>query len=167
MSTRTSGGICIGACEFGNTRFVIQPPEIAITILTLRRRRRFRHPALRQHWRAVLQSPVVHCKQADSIEPKVWSEFTRDAEVKQGTPAKPIGCIECRQTGFYGRIGLYEMLEMTDAFKAKVKPDGDLQSLREQAKADGIQILRTSGAKKVASGLTTIDEVLRVTPIIG
>jgi len=108
-----------------------------------------------------------HCKKAEPIEAEVWQEFTQGAEVEQRNPAKPVGCLECRQTGFKGRVGLYEMLEMTDAIKSQVRPDGDLQSLRKQARDDGLQTLRISGAKKVAAGLTTIDEVLRVTPIGG
>jgi len=58
------------------------------------------------------------------------------------------------------------MLEMTNAIKPLVKPGGDLQELRAQAKEDGLLTLRHSGAKKVAQGLTTMEEVLRVTPFV-
>jgi len=87
-------------------------------------------------------------------------------EIEIDQPHKPVGCIECRQTGFLGRLGLYEMLEMTNAIKPLVKPDGDLQELRDQAKKDGLLTLRHSGAKKVSQGLTTMEEVLRVTPFV-
>ncbi|MBT8113781.1 MAG: hypothetical protein KJP04_00260, partial [Arenicella sp.] len=63
-------------------------------------------------------------------------------------------------------IGLYEMLEMTSDFKKLVLPDSDLQELREQAQKDGLQTLRNSGTKKVAEGMTTMEEVLRVSPIV-
>ncbi|MCL4121538.1 UNVERIFIED_CONTAM: hypothetical protein GTU68_001345 [Idotea baltica] len=89
-----------------------------------------------------------HCKTSDS------------------NPAKPEGCLECRQTGFLGRIGLYEMLEMTETLKATVSPGCDLQKLRKQSQRDGLKTLRHSGAKKVAQGLTTMPEVLRVTPFV-
>ncbi|MCL4164526.1 UNVERIFIED_CONTAM: hypothetical protein GTU68_022793 [Idotea baltica] len=82
------------------------------------------------------------------------------------SPAKPEGCLECRQTGYLGRIGLYEMLEMTQSLKKLVTPGGDLQHLRKQTKQDGLKTLRQSGAKKVALGLTTMSEVLRVTPFV-
>ena len=104
------------------------------------------------------------CKQDHAIDEIAWTEFINGIEIDQNQAAKPVGCIKCRQTGFYGRIGLYEMLEMTSNMKDLVSEGGDLQSLRTQAIDDGLQMLRVSGAKKVASGLTTIDEVLRVTP---
>lgn len=107
-----------------------------------------------------------HCKQPDSIDPTIWSEFIQGAEIEVATPCKPVGCLECRQTGFLGRMGLYEMLEMTRAIKPLIKSDGDLEQLRVQANKDGLQTLRHSGAKKVSQGLTTIDEVLRVTPFM-
>jgi general secretion pathway protein E len=105
-----------------------------------------------------------HCKVSDVIEPARWEKFTLGAEIDPTSTCKPVGCVECRQTGFMGRIGLYEMLEMTNPIKKLVVPDCDLQDLREQSQQDGLLTLRHSGAKKVAEGLTTIEEVLRVTP---
>ncbi|NND00577.1 MAG: type II/IV secretion system protein, partial [Gammaproteobacteria bacterium] len=108
-----------------------------------------------------------HCKQAAPIDDSLWSDFIRGSKIDQGTPYKPAGCLECRQTGFLGRIGLYEMLEVTENLKSFVNPGSDLQALRGQAIEDGLKTLRVSGANKVAAGLTTIGEVLRVTPIVG
>jgi general secretion pathway protein E len=107
-----------------------------------------------------------HCKTEGPIDTVVWDEFTRGLDVELTNPSQPVGCLECRQTGFMGRIGLYEMLEMTQELKDLVIPDSDLQRLRKQAFADGLQTLRTSGARKVAEGITTIDEVMRVTPVV-
>lgn len=106
------------------------------------------------------------CKEPTTIEENEWKEFCLNEEIKLENLCKPVGCIECRQTGFLGRIGLYEMLEMTSALQEKVTPSCDLQSLRQQSRQDGLITLRQSGAKKIAQGLTTIDEVLRVTPFI-
>jgi len=107
-----------------------------------------------------------HCKEPDTIDPDEWENFSQGAGFKADTPCKPVGCIECRQSGFLGRLGLYEMLEMTNQIKPLVKPDGDLQALRVQAQQDGLMTLRHSGAKKVSQGLTTMEEVLRVTPFV-
>ncbi len=74
------------------------------------------------------------------------------------------GCQECRDTGYKGRVGLYEIMQMTDSVKRKILPDGDISDLRDQAVKDGMEPLRVSGARKVASGLTTMSEVLRVAP---
>ncbi len=107
-----------------------------------------------------------NCKQPDELDPAVWESFSDGMDLELESPCKPVGCIECRQTGFLGRVGLYEMLEMTSSLKSRVKPDSDLESLRAQTQADGLLTLRYSGAKKVSQGLTTIEEVLRVTPFV-
>ncbi len=107
-----------------------------------------------------------HCKQPEDVDATIWQEFTQGLDVELSSPCKPVGCLECRQTGFLGRVGLYEMLEMTDNLKTVVKPESDLTELRKKTKEDGLLTLRHSGAKKVASGLTTMEEVLRVTPFV-
>ena len=79
-------------------------------------------------------------------------------------PFRPVGCVDCRLTGFKGRLGLYELLVVTEAFKDKVSKEPSIDALRRQAVADGMQPLRLGGALKVAEGLTTIDEILASTP---
>jgi general secretion pathway protein E len=79
-------------------------------------------------------------------------------------PYKPVGCVDCRMTGFMGRMGLYELLSVSQAFKEKVTQSPDLASLRRQAVADGMRPLRLAGALRVAEGLTTLEEVLTATP---
>jgi len=79
-------------------------------------------------------------------------------------PYKPVGCLECRHTGYRGRAGLYELLVMSDAARGAVHPSVDAAALRRQAIKDGMRPLRLAGAMKVAEGLTTIEEVLRSTP---
>ena len=79
-------------------------------------------------------------------------------------PYKPVGCLECRHTGYRGRAGLYELLLMTDAARAHVHPQLDATALRKRAVKDGMRPLRLAGAMKVAEGLTTLEEVMRTTP---
>ena len=79
-------------------------------------------------------------------------------------PFKPVGCVDCRMTGFRGRMGLYELLTVTEAFKDKVSSSPNIDALRRQAVGDGMRPLRLAGALKVAEGLTTIDEILATTP---
>ncbi|MBI5275452.1 MAG: Flp pilus assembly complex ATPase component TadA [Burkholderiales bacterium] len=79
-------------------------------------------------------------------------------------PYKPVGCVDCRMTGFRGRMGLYELLTVTEAFKDKVTREPGMAPLRRQAVADGMRPLRLAGALRVAEGLTTIEEVLTATP---
>ena len=80
-------------------------------------------------------------------------------------PYKPVGCLDCRMTGFRGRAGLYELLTVSDAARACMHPVADTPKLRQQAVQDGMRPLRLAGAMKVAEGLTTLAEVLRTTPV--
>jgi len=79
-------------------------------------------------------------------------------------PFKPVGCLECRMTGYRGRAGLYELLSITEPARAAISPLPDVTKLRTQALVDGLCPLRMAGAMKVAEGVTTVEEVLRATP---
>jgi general secretion pathway protein E len=81
-------------------------------------------------------------------------------------PYKPVGCLECRHTGFRGRAGLYELMTLSDAARTAIHPNLDAAALRRQAVKEGMRPLRLAGAMKVAEGLTTLDEVLRSTPAL-
>jgi len=77
---------------------------------------------------------------------------------------KPVGCLECRMTGFIGRVGIYETLLYTSAIKELVGAGADLAKIRDLAYREGMKALRISGAMKVAAGTTTIEEVLKTAP---
>ncbi|WP_062060889.1 GspE/PulE family protein [Cellvibrio sp. OA-2007] len=106
-----------------------------------------------------------HCKEEGEITQAHWQELV--APWKVNLPARvyrPVGCLECRNTGYLGRQGLYEILMLSDTLKEKVTSDCNLQELRKLAMKEGMRTLRLSGAQKVAAGLTTMEEVLRVAP---
>ncbi len=75
-----------------------------------------------------------------------------------------VGCVECRDSGYRGRAGLYEIMPLDPALKALVTPGTDLQALRREALAQGMNSLRMAGIDKVNAGVTTMTEILRVTP---
>jgi len=77
---------------------------------------------------------------------------------------KPVGCVDCRMTGYMGRMGLYELLSVSETLKGLVTKEPNLTGLRRQAVADGMRPLRLAGALRVAEGVTTIEEVLSATP---
>ncbi|GAB3769028.1 GspE/PulE family protein [Ramlibacter monticola] len=79
-------------------------------------------------------------------------------------PYRAVGCVDCRMTGFLGRMGLYELLTVGEAFKEQVMRDPAAPALRRLAVADGMRPLRLAGALRVAEGLTTLEEVLTATP---
>ena len=82
---------------------------------------------------------------------------------KPASVYRPIGCPECRQTGYRGRTGIYELLSVSEGFARVVRESGEIQKLRQQSVADGMKPLRIAGAMKVVEGVTTADEVLKVT----
>lgn len=106
-----------------------------------------------------------HCKQPAIVSTGDWNTLTRPwsaATPKQVYHA--VGCIECRETGYHGRAGLYEIMVLNDRLKNLITAETDLGQLRQQAYREGMHSLRLAGAQKVAAGLTTVAEVLRVTP---
>ncbi|CAI2799998.1 MULTISPECIES: GspE/PulE family protein [Pseudomonas fluorescens group] len=75
-----------------------------------------------------------------------------------------VGCVECRNSGYRGRAGVYEIMVLNEALKTLITPGADVQALRQAAVAQGMCSLRMAGVQKVQAGLTTLAEVLRVTP---
>lgn len=74
-----------------------------------------------------------------------------------------VGCDECRQTGYRGRLGIFELLRVDDAVRRKIQATATATEINAAARADGMTSLRQDGVAKVLAGKTTVDEVLRVT----
>jgi general secretion pathway protein E len=110
-----------------------------------------------------------HCKQAGGMRAEdetAWNELV--APWKSGKPAQlyfPVGCLECRMTGYLGRVGIYEIMPLSLEMKKLVAGKADLVKLRAQAQKDGMKPLRIGGARKVATGLTTLQEIMKVAPL--
>jgi general secretion pathway protein E len=107
-----------------------------------------------------------HCKQeTDAPDEALWKDLVAPWRSKLPRHVyKPVGCLECRRTGYFGRTGLIELLVVSDEIRSIVADGADLSALRTQAARDGLRSLRVSGAEKIAKGLTTMDEVLRAAP---
>ncbi|MBN1378496.1 MAG: type II/IV secretion system protein [Gammaproteobacteria bacterium] len=105
------------------------------------------------------------CKKPAQLDENAWKGMLSPWKTAMPkTVYEPVGCLDCRQTGFRGRIGLYEIFIMSDALKTMNKPNMDFTEFRKLAVKEGMLPLRLSGAQKIAAGLTTIAEVLKVTP---
>ncbi|WP_288473362.1 GspE/PulE family protein, partial [uncultured Pseudomonas sp.] len=105
------------------------------------------------------------CKTPTELDPAAWQELTKPWNAPLPTGAmQPVGCPECRDTGYRGRAGVYEILTLSDSLRELVTADTDITALRRQAFKEGMRSLRLSGAQKIAAGFTTVEEVLRVTP---
>ena len=106
-----------------------------------------------------------NCKQAAELSDEEWDGLV--APWKAQNPKhmfKAAGCLECRNTGYKGRIGLYEMMSFSPAIKKLITSNFDIDALRQEAMRSGMKPLRLRGAQKVAEGVTTVEEVLRVVP---
>ncbi|MEE9180728.1 MAG: type IV-A pilus assembly ATPase PilB [Vicinamibacteria bacterium] len=84
-------------------------------------------------------------------------------EAKNATIFKGQGCTTCNNTGYKGRVGLYEVLECTDEIRQMILEGASAMEIKKQAIEDGMLTLRRSGLQKIADGQTTIDEVVRET----
>lgn len=112
----------------------------------------------------LVRSLCHHCKEA--YQP---SEFElREIGITKEQASKitfyrPKGCDECANTGYSGRMGIYEIMPVDDRIRALVSKNVDAGQIRKEARNQGVKFLRQDGAQKVMQGLTSIEEVLRVT----
>lgn len=108
------------------------------------------------------------CKQPGGMrveDEAAWNALV--APWKSKPPAKiyrPVGCLDCRMTGYKGRVGIYEIMPLSAELKQLIATGADLDGLRQQAMREGVKSLRIAGARKVAAGLTTIEEIMKVAP---
>ncbi|MGZ5230093.1 MAG: GspE/PulE family protein, partial [Burkholderiales bacterium] len=107
-----------------------------------------------------------HCKEKQDLDESAWEMLVAPwkAATPKGTTYVNKGCLECRMTGYMGRMGVYELMVMTPDLRKAISGETDLDGLRERAFREGMKPLRISGAMKIAAGQTTIDEVMTVAP---
>lgn len=106
-----------------------------------------------------------HCKSRVDIDEETWHGLV--SPWKAAKPARvnaATGCLECRMTGYRGRTGIYEMLPFGSAMKKLVIKDAEIAEIRALAQREGMKPLRLGGAEKVAAGLTTVEEIIKITP---
>jgi len=105
------------------------------------------------------------CKAPHEITDAEWASITLPFKAtKPASVMKAVGCLECRNTGYRGRSGIYEMLTITPKLRKLIKPETDLSMLKNMAYQEGMQPLMLNGAEKVAAGMTTVEELLKVAP---
>ncbi|UCF87913.1 MAG: type II secretion system ATPase GspE [bacterium] len=106
----------------------------------------------------------AHCKEQFEPLPEEMEEIgIEPKELPEGGLWRGAGCVHCLDTGYLGRTGIYELLVVTDSIKATVLRNPDSGSIKRAALAEKMRTLRQDGARKVLKGITTIEEVLRVT----
>ena len=114
----------------------------------------------------LIRTICPHCKVQTDLDDATWENLVAPwkAPNPKGTTAIGKGCLECRMTGYMGRMGIYETMVLSPEVKRHITETTDLESFREAAYKDGLKPLRINGAMKVAAGLTTIDEILKTAP---
>jgi len=114
----------------------------------------------------LLRTLCPHCKEPHELDESAWEHLVspwKAAKPKDSTYLAK-GCLDCRMTGYMGRIGIYETMVMTPELKKAITPETDLAALQDKAYKGGMKPLRISGAMKIAAGLTSVDEVLQTAP---
>ena len=112
-----------------------------------------------------------HCKEVRPLNENTataeqWKELVSPWNVSMPKEIyTAVGCEACRNTGYKGRIGLYEIMPISNELKKLIAKDVSLDALKRQAYHEGILPLRIEGARRIAEGLTTLEEVLRVVPL--
>ena len=113
----------------------------------------------------LVRTLCAHCKSPDGeLNDDIWESIGGAWNIpKPAKVYKAVGCPECRQTGYRGRTGLYELLTVSEDFTSMIGKQTELNTMRAQAVTDGMKPLRIAGAHKIIEGLTTAEEVLKVT----
>ncbi len=105
-----------------------------------------------------------HCKQESVLNDEEMARL--EIQLPEGAPKLKVwfgeGCVRCRYTGMYGRMAIFELFEATEKIKRLIKNEGDVREILKIAKQDGMTPLRESAIRKLAQGITTADEILRV-----
>jgi len=114
----------------------------------------------------LLRTLCPHCKEKHELEDSAWEHLVSPwkAPTPRGSTYIAKGCLDCRMTGYMGRVGIYETMVMTPELRKAITPETDLAGLQDKAYKEGMRPLRIAGATKVAMGLTTVDEVLQTAP---
>jgi type IV pilus assembly protein PilB len=104
-----------------------------------------------------------HCKKEEDLPPEILLEAGfREEELGSFTVFGPVGCDKCVK-GYKGRVGIYQVMPISESINRIILEGGNVLQLGEQAKAEGVADLRESGLRKIKSGITSLEEIDRVT----
>jgi type IV pilus assembly protein PilB len=105
------------------------------------------------------------CKQTAAIPDETLIEAGFKEEELDGTwlPYKPVGCERCGGSGYKGRVGIYQIMPISEDVERIILAHGTALEIEEQARRDGVKTLREAGLVKVKQGLTSLEEVLSCT----
>ena len=102
-----------------------------------------------------------HCKKAMNIGLEVADYFPKITDPNQKI-FSPEGCLQCDNKGFKGRVAIYELLEVSESLEKLIMKKASSKQIYRQAVTEGFESIRQAGLNKVETGLTSLDEVLRL-----
>jgi type IV pilus assembly protein PilB len=108
---------------------------------------------------------LCNCKQPLQVDEEALLQAGFAESDLDGTwqPFRPVGCPQCAGSGYKGRVGIYQVMPVTEPMQRIILSNGNAMQIAEQAAREGVRDLRRSGLLKVRQGLTSIEEVLGVT----
>jgi len=108
---------------------------------------------------------LCHCKKPEDIPPEALlrAGFTEADLDASWQPFGPVGCENCKGTGYKGRVGIYEVMPISDDMRQLIMRNGNALDIAELAQKEGIRNLRQSGLLKVKAGITSLEEIEAVT----
>ncbi len=113
----------------------------------------------------LVRTLCLHCKETEDIDDTLWEALIQPWSLpKPEKIGQSKGCPECRNTGYLGRVGLYELLTVTPHLRRLFVPGVNEDDLRQKAFDQGMRPLRFSAAQQIAAGITTFEEVMNVLP---
>ncbi len=105
-----------------------------------------------------------HCKKQSTVSSKEFRALGMEGKILEGqTIFRPRGCSECSNTGYIGRTGIYEMMVPNRDIRSLIEHSATTMELRDAARKAGMKTLREEGLLKVISGVTSLEEIMRVT----
>jgi type II secretory ATPase GspE/PulE/Tfp pilus assembly ATPase PilB-like protein len=119
--------------------------------------------------RAIMAQRLVRrlcssCKEATSLsETEMRALRIEPGQMGEANVMKPVGCDQCRQTGYKGRMGIFEIFIIDDEVRHMINKRSSTLLLRQKARELGMRTLREDGVRKVLSGLTSAEEVISIT----
>jgi len=103
------------------------------------------------------------CREAYDLSPEELNELGLREPERRVPGFKPSGCSACNYTGYHGRLGIFELMLVDDAIRGMVSENIDAKSIKQTAQREGMQSLRSDGARKVLQGTTSVAEIIRAT----
>jgi type IV pilus assembly protein PilB len=112
----------------------------------------------------LLRRLCAHCKQTGELsETELRALQIEPGQLSEAQVMKPVGCDRCRQTGYKGRMGIFEIFEIDDDVRHMINKRSSTLLLRQRARELGMRTLREDGVRKVLAGLTSAEEVISIT----